>query len=885
MTVRLWTLVACFGGFATIWGCGSGGASPQQGGAGSSATNGGSMSATGGTATGGTNTTSGGAAGGDGGVTMTGPELRLPIEVLGSGAPDEAVVASTELELHDAEAADVKQLYVRCHRCGFYDPPEFEKLGKPMTKVKASVRVLGNATLPDENAPWVDVTDQTVRVEPTALAHGGINGGLVTLGFSVALDDATRARLAGAGGKNRIEFRFNGTEGNSNGYRVLDVQLQDESGRNLTPTTHVWQDVSLEKAAGQDRTELAAEGAKLWSGRGLLVKSPIVPRKLRAACNDCHAADGRDLQYFNYSDNSIVQRSRFHGLSTEQGQQIAAYLRSANYAAVPHVAAATPWNPPYQPGPGLDARPSVEWAAGAGIDAVLPDGVAFLKEMAGKPQDGGELNVTQAELDQTFDATKLLNTREMRVPLQFPDWNSWLPITHPLDIWTPDAGQTQGLFETGNGSANPVKVLSDLSTWLTAHKNPNGVYGDWSHLTADQRIELNGMLGSIGSKTVDFGGGSRGTRQNSDTSKPFGVELAAPKLMALLDPETQKLAPTDACGPVGGCSSFTLQGFIERADYGLYHWMAVKQWEVVHTWGLEEHRTVHGTKAADGAWQAEGEKRGWPYSWPSVFYVAPHMIYAPEKTDKGLREFYLSWENRLISYYRTNQWYQLQMTVNPGWAGASNGPMDWPYHQGFTNGVVDELNNAKQPSWIAGAHEARYFQILIKLAQLANTNLPFDAPDPQEPQNLFKNKGMQSKADLINKLSPTAMVDTAPTDHNRFHQLDDIAPGVYMLLFNAHIQLYNSLYSDTDPAKYRRCDPSNMSLGVPEQKSGQRFCADQTRTPFPLNDKGQEYLPFSFDGWTTQQYSFWGVKMATLLQADAARVKVWSDWNERMWPQ
>lgn len=132
------------------------------------------------------------------------------------------------------------------------------------------------------------------------------------------------------------------------------------------------------------------------------------------------------------------------------------------------------------------------------------------------------------------------------------------------------------------------------------------------------------------------------------------------------------------------------------------------------------------------------------------------------------------------------------------------------------SGVVDELNNAKQPSWIAGGHEARYFQILIKLAQLANTNLAFDAPDPQEPQNLFKNKGMQSKADLLNKLSPTAMVDTGPTDHNRFHQLDDIAPGVYLLLLNAHIQLYNSLYSDTDPSKYRRCDPTNMSLGVPE---------------------------------------------------------------------
>lgn len=812
---------------------------------------------------------------------MAGPELALPIEVLGSGAPDEVVIATTELQLAEAEAQAVRQLYVRCHRCGFYDPPELEKLSLPLTRVKASVRVVGDSARPDEAAPWVDVTDKTVTVEPTALAHGGIDGGLVTLSFTVALDATVRARL---GRKNRIEFRFNGTEGNSNGYRVLDVQLQDGGGKNLTPTKHVWQDVGLEKAAEPSRDDVAA-GQALWSGRDLLIKSPIVTRKLRAACSDCHASDGRDLAYFNYSNHSIVQRSRFHGLSIEQGQQIVAYLRSANYQSVPHVAAAAPWNPPYQPGPGLDAKPTIEWAAGAGLDAVLPDGVSFLKELAGKPQDGGGLTVTQAELDQTFDATQLLNTREMRVPLQFPDWSSWLPITHPLDIWTPDAGQSQGLFEQGNGNAHPVKLLTELEAWLTAHQNPNGAYGDWTHLTADERNHLNGMLQSIGGQTVAFGGGSRGTRQSSDVSKPFGVELGAQKLRALLDPATQALAPTDTCGPVGGCTSFTVPGFIERADYGLYHWMAVKQWEVVHRWGLEEHRAVHGTKAADGSWQAEGEVRGWPYSWPSVFYVAPHMLYAPEKVEDRLREFYFSWERRLVSYYRTNQWYQLQMTVNPGWGGASNGPMDWPYHQGFTTGVVDELTQAKEPSWIAGAHSARYFQILIKLAQLANTDLPFDAPDPQEPENLFKNKGMQSKADLLNKLSPTAMVDSGPTDRNRFHQLDDIAPGVYLLLLSAHVQLYNSLYSQTDPAAYRRCDPSNLSLGVPEHKSGQRFCADAKRTPFPLNDQGEEYLPFSFDGWTTQQYSMWGARMAGQVGVDPARVKVWSDWNARMWPE
>ena len=33
-----------------------------------------------------------------------------------------------------------------------------------------------------------------------------------------------------------------------------------------------------------------------------------------------------------------------------------------------------------------------------------------------------------------------MNAREIPVPIQFPDWNAWLPVMHPLDIWTPEAG-------------------------------------------------------------------------------------------------------------------------------------------------------------------------------------------------------------------------------------------------------------------------------------------------------------------------------------------------------------------------------------------------------------------------------------------------------------
>jgi len=154
----------------------------------------------------------GGASGGSG---MGAPDLALPIEVLGSGSPDEPVIRSTRLLVAAEDVAAVQTLFVTCHRCGFYNAPEFEALSKPLTKVKASLRVVGGAS-GGADAAWVDITDANVQVDAVSAAHGGINGALVTIGFTLTLDAATRARLVGGAAGNQVEFRFNGTDGSSN---------------------------------------------------------------------------------------------------------------------------------------------------------------------------------------------------------------------------------------------------------------------------------------------------------------------------------------------------------------------------------------------------------------------------------------------------------------------------------------------------------------------------------------------------------------------------------------------------------------------------------------------------------------------------------------------
>jgi hypothetical protein len=132
----------------------------------------------------------------------------------------------------------------------------------------------------------------------------------------------------------------------------------------------------------------------------------------------CHTQDGRDLKYFNYSNQSIAARAMFHGLSSVQGNQIVSYIRSLN---VPNPG--RPWNPPYQPGPGMDSLPVSQWAAGAGINAVLNADTDMLPYL----MPGGSTA--------KWASNSYMNARETPIALQLPDWNRWLPTIHPIDAW------------------------------------------------------------------------------------------------------------------------------------------------------------------------------------------------------------------------------------------------------------------------------------------------------------------------------------------------------------------------------------------------------------------------------------------------------------------
>jgi hypothetical protein len=361
----------------------------------------------------------------------TATRIALPIEIMG---PDGSVAAVT-IELPEASARQVSFLWLQIHGLEYPD--------------LASVRV--------NDGMWVSLNNTTATVKQPGRAYGGIGGGFATLTMTVPI-----APGSVVDGTNRIAFRFNRTNGITSGFRVLALNLLKADGgeRLLPPETFVDEDPARWVSPMPGQKEIA-EGERLWRSASLRASSLNGAPAIKAHCGDCHAQDGRDLKYFNYSNLSIVARSQFHGLSEREGNQIASYIRSLD---VPNPG--RPWNPPYQPGPGMQTRPRAELAAGAGLDWVLAEDSESLRHLF----DGHTDTAVPAA---AFAPDGDLKLREIPIALQMPDWNHWLPQVHPLDAWgdrfaASEFSRMYAALNAGMRVDFPDDAASFFARWLKA---------------------------------------------------------------------------------------------------------------------------------------------------------------------------------------------------------------------------------------------------------------------------------------------------------------------------------------------------------------------------------------------------------------------------------
>jgi hypothetical protein len=515
--------------------------------------------------------------------------MLLPIEVLGA----DGTTVSRTVTLEATQGESVRSLWVRVHGVRY---PE-----------QASVQV--NAS------PWIPLTNDTVIVAEPGRTFGGIGGGFVTLVVSLPLPSGTVVA-----GDNTVSFRFNRTDGLASGYRVLAWNFLTAGGRKVIPPASFVEDVPETWTPPRPDAASIHAGQELWHTASLVANSlPNSPR-IQARCSDCHAHDGRDLKYFNFSNASIVARSRFHGLTTLQGEQIASFIRSLRF---PHPG--RPWNPPYQPGPGLDKQPISNWAAGAGLSWVLDqdaNGLKYLLVPPGThvdeatfytPEDTPDLHQLAAEITpNVFRPDSNLNVREIPIALQLPDWSQWLPRIHPKDAWGEDFGHSN-FATTYDGGANSDKSRLNHKTSLR------------TLLTAAQTSDSD--LRSVVPAFVRW----------SRARRAFLGRFVKRKMVWSTE--------------------------LTNKVYSTQLWQLMKTWEMTQEFGLEGKGHDFFGEAA--------EPRTWCNTVPAD--TAPAAAHIPDgPTGVG--------GSALANEYLTAGWYELQIVLNTGnHQHHGRSPIDWVY--------------------------------------------------------------------------------------------------------------------------------------------------------------------------------------------------------------
>ena len=528
--------------------------------------------------------------------------VLLPIEVLGA----DGTTVNRAVVVRVGQAESIRSLWLQVHRLRYAD--------------EASVQVNTSA--------WIPLNNSTVVIAEPGKSFGGIGGGFATLAMTVVLPQGTVVD-----GTNTIRFRFNQTDGVASGYRVLAWNFLADGGTKILPPEDFVEDEPETWTPPLPDAASMSAGRELWQSASLTASTlPNSPR-IQAHCSDCHAQDGRDLKYFNFSNNSIVARSRFHGLTTLQGEQIASYIRSL---AVPNPG--RPWNPPYQPGPGIDEQPVSHWAAGAGLAWVLEqdtDALQYLlsqnpiRRSVNPPATAPDLRELVAQITpDIFRPDGNLNPRQIPIALQLPDWSQWLPRIHPKDAWGPAFTKSDfaALYDGEPASETKSKIgrkpslRTILTSTQTSEYNTGPIVATFAQWSQARRTFLRRFA-------------KAGTARSPDlTNKVYSTQL----------------------------------------------WQLVKTWEMMQEFGLEGRgRDFFGVTA---------DSRTWCNTVPAE--TAPSAAQIPD----GLAGVGGS---ALTNEYATASWYELQIILNSGnHQHKDRSPVDWVY---VTRRFLDLYTETHQP--------------------------------------------------------------------------------------------------------------------------------------------------------------------------------------------
>ncbi|MES2308568.1 MAG: hypothetical protein V4507_06865 [Verrucomicrobiota bacterium] len=616
---------------------------------------------------------------------MYGATIQVPIEIV---SPD-ALSQTKTLTLHTSTGTglNLATLYLQVH----------------------NLRYQGELSLRFNGKEWIELSNSNVTFDGNDGKFGGIGGIQGTVRIKVGVPASWRKT-----GPQTLDLRFNGTDGNVTAVRILDIKLLDDFGNNLITDTLVPEDVSKwTSPIGYESINQQNAGKALWSKTSNLVDNPISKLNIKASCASCHFQDGGDLHYFNYSNESIIARAQYHGLTLTEGSQIAAYIRNLSSTIYPPNG--RPWNPPFQPGPGLQTKSRDQWAVGAGLESVVMNEKESFVDFFRKTSGFNLKNLTRLDVEKVIDHggkkanrensgaknPPIVNLREMRISFQFPDWNAWLPRYAPEDIWSGPQSRK------GDAALITDPFIIAYNSFKSGVSNSN-VFStlNFGAYIKDENFTKEGGTYRLGDQNLFD------KTKNPDGSFTLAQDLG---LATRRNPDLTR----------------------EEMALAVSQYVAVKTFNIVREFNLEDRATNPNVLGEDG-------ERSFPSGNSTVFDLAPHISAHNWSYRRG--------QSLAVGKMTSNQWYHLQLLLNAGMRGnyPMNSPLDWDYQLEHT------INFSRYSKVNSSAH---YFSTILKMYESRDNGNGLNKNGfsfrTLHPSNLYNNREInQGGLDSIDPGTP-----------------------------------------------------------------------------------------------------------------------------------
>lgn len=600
----------------------------------------------------------------------------MPIEMVGFEGYTQGFRVTTR---GTADLSGAERLYLRIHRPAYEGKAQVRVNGGAWTDVKRS-----NVTLMGTHATWTQATSldfgQSLLEVTLALSDGLVTAGANDIWFKFAKEardqsgfrvldmnfleaNKTVSSVAISGstvtcistghtyttGDDVYISNYPGEAWRVNGAHTISVTdantftftIGESDGKKAGTKTYAGVSVARMQIPLSDFTEenpatwaaptggVSANGETRWAANDLL--GPEFPGQvITASCADCHATNGFDLKYFNYSNKSIIVRSMFHGLNEQQGKDIAAWIRGRSTTAP-----GRPYNPVYQPCPAALTASAYDWSGTCSYKDVLPNNAGMIPELFGD-------TIEEADWEPTRTGA---HPAQQRINLQLLDWNDWLPLLHPKDTYsTPANSSTTYLY----WPTSVIKTNYDLLKSGFTGNCPGA--GCAAYITANFNALFN-RFSFINNKRLTSGETLNG--QPNCVGNPSDAECAN--------------------------NLYTASNEASKRIYSVGLWGMAKTWEIMHEFELEQYgqsayftRTqVNRNAFTENAFQ-------------SSFNLAKAI--GANGTIPGMFDGTLFTE-KVMSMV----WYQYQAAINRdnnqkvAGQGMFNGiaPIDWPYTAGY----------------------------------------------------------------------------------------------------------------------------------------------------------------------------------------------------------